>query len=220
MSVRKDLIEVCHKVYEKGFVSAYDGNLSLRISNKRILITPSARCKGELEESELLEIDLDGNLLEGVGKITTEAKIHILAYRKRPEINAVVHCHPIYATAFATTTGEGMSLPVFPEVILTLGKIPLCKYATPSTDELPESLLPYIKYSWAMLLENHGAVTFGRSIKEAYFKMEKLEHSAKTLFVARMLGGEKVLSAEQVARLYSIAEETYGIKINTENSYK
>ncbi|MGE5398967.1 MAG: class II aldolase/adducin family protein [Ignavibacteriales bacterium] len=211
MSIRQDLVEACHKVYEKGFVAAFDGNLSARISKDRILITPSAKCKGEVMETDLLEIDYEGNLLEGTGKVSTEAKIHLLAYRMRSEVNSVIHCHPVYSTAFATA-GEGLEEPVFPEVVLTLGKVPLCSYGTPSTNELTDSLKPYIHYSWAMLLANHGAVTLGRSIKDAYYKMEKLEHTAHTLFIARQLGGEKPLATESVNRLHEIAEKVYGIK--------
>ena len=216
MSLRSDLTKYCRKVYEKGFVSAYDGNLSIRIDSERILITPSGKCKGEIEEDDLLEIDYDGKLLKGNGKVSTEAKIHLLAYKKREDVNAVVHCHPTYATAFATA-GEGFIRPVFPEVILSLGKVPLCKYATPSTNELPDSMLPYIDYSWAMLFENHGAVTFGKCIKGAYFRMEKLEHSAHTLFAARQLGREKTIPLNKVRELYSLAESTYRIKIDERN---
>ncbi len=211
MSIRSEFIEICHKVYEKGFVSATDGNVSLRLDSGRILITPSAKNKGELEENDLLVIDYNGNLLEGKGKITTEAKIHLLAYDKRKEINAVVHGHPIYSTAFATA-GKDLTKPIFPEVILTIGKVPLCKYGTPSTDELTISMEPHIGYAWALLMQNHGAVTFGTSLKEAYYKMEKLEHTAKTLFIANMLGGVTYLSDGNVNKLFSIAEKTYGIK--------
>ncbi|HEX2963788.1 MAG: class II aldolase/adducin family protein [Bacteroidota bacterium] len=214
MTIRQELIEACHKVYEKGFVAAYDGNLSARLSEERILITPSAKCKGEVEEHDLLEIDLDGHLLEGHGKVSTEVKIHLLAYRERPDVNSVIHCHPVYSTAFASSRGEGFGKPVFPEVILSLGKVPLCKYGTPSTDELPDSIRPHIHSSWAFLLENHGAVTIGRSVKEAYFKMEKLEHAAQTLYIARTLGGEKPLSGESLKKLYDIAERVYGLKLN------
>lgn len=216
MSLRSDLTKFCHKVYEKGFVSAYDGNLSLRIDSEKILITPSGKCKGEIEENDLLEIDYNGKLLSGNGKVSTEVKIHLLAYKKRKDIEAVIHCHPTYATAFATA-GEGFISPVFPEVILSLGKVPLCKYATPSTDELPDSMLPYIDFSWAMLFENHGAITFGKCIKGAYYRMEKLEHAAHTLFAARQLGREKTIPMNKVRELYSLAENTYGIKIDERN---
>lgn len=216
MSLRSALIEICHKVYNKGFVSAYDGNLSTRINSEKILITPSGICKGDLTEDDLLVIDYKGNLLEGTHKVSTEVKIHLLSYLKRPGVNSVIHCHPIYATAFATA-GEGFNRAVFPEVVLALGKVPLCKYATPSTDGLPDSMLPFIDYSWALLLENHGAVTLGKNIKGAYFRMEKLEHAAYTLFVARMLGREKTIPLMKLKELYSIAESTYNIKIDDRN---
>ncbi|MHB8579394.1 MAG: class II aldolase/adducin family protein [Ignavibacteriaceae bacterium] len=211
MSPLKELVEICHRVYEKGFVAAYDGNLSVKITDNNFLITRSEICKGEVTEDDILEIDSKGKILKGKGKITTEAKIHLLAYSKRENINAVVHCHPVYATGFATF-GEGFTNYIFPEVILTLGKVPLCEYGTPSTEELSRSMEPYMKDSWALLLKNHGAVTFGKTLKEAYFKMEKLEQSAKILFVARMLGGEKEIPAEKVNELLGIAKTVYGIE--------
>lgn len=216
MLLKSELVKYCRKVYEKGFVSAYDGNLSVKIDDNKILVTPSGKCKGEVEEEDLIEVDLNGNKLSGSSKISTEIKIHLLAYQKRKDVWAVIHCHPIYATAFATA-GEGFTRPVFPEVILSLGKVPLCKYATPSTDELPNSMLPYIDYSWAMLFENHGAVTFGKNLKGAYFRMEKLEHAAHTLFAARLLGREKNIPLNKVRELYSLAKETYGIQIDERN---
>lgn len=218
MSLRKELTEICHKVYEKEFVVAYDGNLSVRMDDKRILITPSGKNKGDVEEKDLLEIDYHGNLLQGEGKVSTEAKIHLVAYQKRPDVSAVIHCHPVYSTAFATI-GEGLMRPIFPEVILSLGKVPLCKYGTPSTDDLPNSMLPYIEFAWALLLENHGAVTFGKNIKGAYFRMEKLEHAAKTIYIARTMGREKNLPVSKLKELYSLAEEVYGIKIDKRNRF-
>ncbi|MBA4407511.1 class II aldolase family protein [bacterium] len=218
MSLREELVEICHKVYAKGFVSAYDGNLSARIDDQKILITPSGKCKGEIQEFDLLEVDLNGNLLSGSGKVTTEVKIHLTAYQKRTDVRAVIHCHPVYATAFAAI-GEGLMRPVFPEVVLSLGKVPLCKYGTPSTDELPNSMLPYIDYAWALLLENHGAVTFGKCIKGAYFRMEKLEWAAHTISIARTIGREKSIPHNKLKELYSISEEVYGIKIDKRNRF-
>lgn len=218
MSLRQELTEICHKVYEKGFVAAYDGNLSVRIDEKRILITPSGKNKGDVEETDLLEIDYHGNLLQGEGKVSTEAKIHLTAYEKRPDVSAVIHCHPVYSTAFATI-GEGLMRPIFPEVVLSLGKVPLCKYGTPSTDDLPNSMLPYIDYVWALLLENHGAVTLGKNIKGAYFRMEKLEHAAKTIYLARTMGRERNIPISKLKELYSLAEEVYRIKIDKRNRF-
>ncbi len=218
MSEISKLVDICHKVYEKGFVSAFDGNISTITPQNTILITRSAVCKGDVTEDDIMEIDSAGNILHGKGKISTEYKIHLYAYSKRPEVNAVVHCHPVYATAFATT-GEGLTKNVFPEVILTLGKVPICKYATPSTDDLPLSLEPYIEYSWALLLQNHGAVTLGKSLRDAYFKMEKLEHAAKTIFISRMLGGETEISKEKILELLNLAKGTYGLTQDEKNIF-
>jgi L-fuculose-phosphate aldolase len=218
MSEISKLVDICHKVYEKGFVSAFDGNISTITPQNTILITRSAVCKGDVTEDDIMEIDSGGNILQGKGKISTEYKIHLYAYSKRPEVNAVVHCHPVYATALATT-GEGLTKNVFPEVILTLGKVPVCKYATPSTDDLPLSLEPYIEYSWALLLQNHGAVTLGKSLRDAYFKMEKLEHAAKTIFISRMLGGETEISKEKILELLNLAKGTYGLTQDERNIF-
>jgi L-fuculose-phosphate aldolase len=211
MSLREDLIKVCHKVYDRGFVSAYDGNISAATPDNTFLITRSGVNKGDVTESDILEIDIMGNVLKGEGKVSTEYKLHFFAYSRRKEVNAIVHCHPVFTTAFSTA-GEEIPHHIFPEVILTLGKVPLCSYATPSTEGLPKSLMPYIDFAWAFMLQNHGAVTLGKSLDDAYYKMEKLEHSAKTLFLAKMLGNVNPLSPEQVDELISIAEGTYGIK--------
>lgn len=218
MSLKSELIEACHKVYNKGFVSAYDGNLSVRTNRNTFFITPSGKCKGDLLEKDLLEIDSHGNVLKGKGKVSTEVKLHLLAYQKREDIKSVIHCHPAHATAMATA-GLDMTKPVFPEVILSLGPVPLCKYATPSTNDLAKSILPYIKYCRALLLENHGAVTFGQSISEAYYRMEKLEHAAHTLIITGLIGKVKILSKKNLEELTSLAEKVYEIKINKENFY-
>jgi len=216
MSLKESLIKTCHKVYDKGFVAAYDGNLSARIDSDRFMITRSGISKGDVEENDILTIDGEGNLLEGEGKVSTEVKLHLMIYKKRPEINSVVHCHPVYSTAFATVRDKFPDN-IFPEVILSFGKVPICRYSTPSTDELPKSIEPYLEYTFAFLLENHGAVTIGKTINGAYFRMEKLEHAAKTLYIAKNLGNIKILPNAKIEELYSIAEETYGIKIDDRN---
>ena len=218
MSLADELVQVCRKVYENKFVSAYDGNISVRNSANTFLITRSGVCKGEVTQDDILEMDADGKVLKGKGKVSTENKLHRYAYSKRPEVNAVVHCHPIYASAFAVF-GEGFTKHVLPEVILTLGKVPLCEYATPSTDELTNTLEPHINYSWAFLLRNHGAITLGKDLKDAYNKMEKLEHTAKIIFLARLLGGEKELHIEKVQELLKISKETYSIDQDLRNIF-
>ena len=218
MSGKKELVEICHRVYEKGFVSAYDGNISVATSQNTFLITRSAVRKGEVTEDDILEVDASGNIVSGRGKISTEYKIHLYAYSRRPEVNAVVHVHPIYATAFASL-GEGLTGNYFPEVILTLGKVPLCKYATPSTDDLPLSMEPYIDHAWGFLLQNHGAVTLGKTLKDAYNKMEKLEHTAQILFTARLLGGAKELPVEKIKELISLSKQNYGLDVDERNIF-
>ena len=211
MLLVEQLIDVCHRVYDKGFVSAFDGNLSVFTPENTILITRSGVCKGAVLLEDILEIDLNGNVISGSGKVSTELKLHQFAYAYRQNVFAVIHTHSAYATAFASSKNEIVN-DVFPEVILSLGKIPLCKYATPSTDDLPKSLQEYISEGWAYLLENHGAVTLGTDIYDAYYKMEKLEHTAKIISIARCLGGVNRLSQEKIDELKNISEKVYGIK--------
>lgn len=216
MSPKQQLIFYANKVYEKGFVAAFDGNLSLRLQDNTILITSSGKNKGEITEKDILQIDLEGKLLRGKGKISTEVKMHLYSYIKRKDVNAVVHCHPVFATSFAVA-GKTINSKILPEVFLTLGKIPFCKYATPSTDEVSESIKPFIEYCNAFILQNHGALTLGKNIKEAYYKMEKLEHVAEIFYRAETLGGAKALTQMNINKLLSISEKTYGIKLDKRN---
>lgn len=212
----KVFIDICHKLYNDGYVAALDGNVSVRLDDKSILITPSAKCKGNLIEQDLIIVDNDGNILEGNGKISTESKLHLFAYKHRKDINAVIHAHPVYATAFAAM-GEDFTKPIFPEVVLTLGKVHLCKYATPSTNEVTESIKPYIEYANALLLENHGAVTFGKNLEDAFNKMEKLEHTAKTISIIRSMGKENLIPLNKLSELYEIGENVYKLNIDKRN---
>lgn len=212
------IVSICHKIYNKGYVSAFDGNVSVITHKNTVLFTRSGVCKGDVTADDILEFDLKGLLIKGEGRITTEFKLHLFAYSRRPDVSAIVHCHPVYATAFSLV-GEGLTNHYFPEVILTLGKVPLCEYGTPSTNDLPLSLEPYIEHSWAYLLQNHGAITLGKDLDDAYYKMEKLEHTAETIFKARMLGTPKTLSRDDISELLKISEETYGIKVDPRNIY-
>lgn len=218
MHQKKDIVDICRRVYAKEFVSATDGNISARDGQGRILITRSGLCKGDAEEKDILVIDGNGNITEGSGKVSTEAKIHLYIYKERREVNAVIHGHPIYCTAFASS-GITLDRPVLPEVVLSIGRIPLCSYGTPSTDELPLSLKPYISYANVFLLENHGAVTTGSSLIEAFYRMDKLEHYARTVAAARSIGREKLLTDDKLRKLYDISEKVYGIRLNPKNKY-
>ncbi|CUT05495.1 class II aldolase/adducin family protein [Candidatus Chrysopegis kryptomonas] len=208
----QEIVEIAHIIYQKGFVSATDGNISARLPNGNILCTPTSVNKGEIKKSHIVEIDENGNLIYGIHKPSTEIKMHLFIYKNRDDVNAIVHAHPPFATSFAVA---GLSLEnyVLPEVIVNLGKIPLAKYATPSTDEVAQSIQPYVKNHDAFLLQNHGAVTLGVNLKDAFYKMEKLEHYAMVILLSRVLGGEKVLSNEDILKLAEISLKSYGKQI-------
>ena len=218
MDAKEELAIFSRKVYEKGFVAATDGNLSSRIDNNFFLITPSATCKGDVTINNVLTIDVNNNLVAGAGKVSTEAKLHTYIYAQRLDVNAIIHAHPIYSTAFAFTDKK-LDVSIAPEIVLTLGRIPHCKYATPSTDEVTKSINECIEYANVFILSNHGVVVTGKNIKEAYFRLEKLEHYAHTLYLAYQLGGVNKLDESQLQDLYNIAESTYNIKLHKKNRY-
>ncbi len=203
------LIDICHRLYAKGFVTATDGNVSVRLENGNFLTTRTSVNKGAVTAEDLVEADLTGKSLTSNLKPSTEFGMHLYIYSQRPDVNAVVHAHPTYATGFAAAR-QALDTCVFPEVIVGLGAIPLADYATPSTDEVASSLAPYVKNADAILLANHGVVTYGKDLYDAYFKMEKVEHAAHIMFVARLLGGEKALSSAQVEKLRAISQQSYG----------
>ncbi len=202
-------IAVCHRAEAKGFVAATDGNISARLPNGNILITPASINKGFVGGGDLVEISSDGERISSKGKPSSEKDMHLFIYKNRPDVNAVVHCHPVYATAFATARIPLVEC-LFPEVVVGLGVIPLAPYATPSSKEVGESIAPFVKTVDAILLSNHGAVTYGKDLWDAYFKMEKVEQIAQIQYAARMLGGEKILSADEVAKLRAISVPHYG----------
>ncbi len=204
-SLRLEIIKVCRKLESKGLIAASDGNVSCRLGQDCMLITPSGVSKGEMEPEDLARTCMQGNLLEGRIRPSSEIRMHLLVYRERPDVMAIVHAHPPLATAF-TLAGFPFNSKVLPEVWLMLGKVPVAAYATPSTDEVPRSISPYIADSRAILLRRHGALTFGASVTEACMRMEKLEHCAKILFYASMLEDRKAPDAlpdSEIAKLGS-----------------
>lgn len=202
------IIKVCHRLYERGMVAATDGNVSARLENGNILATRSGVNKGDVTERDLVEVTPEGEVV-GAGKPSTELKMHLYIYDQRPDVKAVVHAHPVVATAFAVARIPLDQL-VLPEVVVGLGTIPLAHYATPSTPEVSASLGPFVKSNDAVLLANHGVVTAGSEVWDAYFKMEKVEHAARIIFLARMLGGEHALTPEQIRALSAVSVQSYG----------
>jgi L-fuculose-phosphate aldolase len=202
-SSKKQIIKVCQRLDTLGFVPATDGNVSVRLSKDKILITPSMLAKGEIKESQLLLTDLEGRVLQGKGRPSSEIKMHLHAYRMRPDIKAIVHTHPPFATAFAAA-GKSLMAPLLPEVVLLVGPVPLAKYATPSTDEVPRSIAPLIKKHQVILLANHGVLALGKDLGEALQRTERTEHLAKITFLARSLGGERRLVKKEIIKLLDL----------------
>ncbi len=208
-ALRADIVEVGRRLYARGYTAANDGNISVRLDRERLLMTPKNVCKGFMTPDMMCITDLDGRKLAGDRDPSSEMLMHLEVYRQRPDVQAVVHAHPPIATGFAVA-GIPLDRAVLAEVVTTLGSIPIAEYATPSTRELPEAVRRYIKAHDGMLLANHGALTAGADLFSAYYKMETIEHFAKISLVARLLGGERLLSRQEVDRLQGL-RGMYGI---------
>ena len=207
--LRADIVEVGRRLYARGYTASNDGNISVRLDASRLLMTPKNVSKGFMTPAMMCITDLDGRKLHGDRDPSSEIKMHLEVYRQRPDVQAVVHAHPPIATGFAVA-GVPLDRAVLAEVVTTLGSVPIADYATPSTTELPEAVRKYVKAHDGMLLANHGALTLGSDLFNAYYKMETIEHFAKISLVARLLGGERLLSREEVSRLQGL-RGMYGI---------
>jgi L-fuculose-phosphate aldolase len=207
--LRADIVEVGRRLYARGYTASNDGNISVRLDAGRLLMTPSGVCKGFMSPDMMCITDLDGRKLAGDRVPSSEMQMHLEVYRRRQDVNAVVHAHPPIATGFAVA-GVPLDRAVLAEVVTTLGSVPIAEYATPSTKELPEAVRQYVQAHDGMLLANHGALTLGKDLFAAYFKMETIEHFANISLVARLLGGERLLSREEVFRLQDLRGR-YGI---------
>ena len=190
----------CRQLAARGLIAGQDGNLAVRLSPTRVLVTPSGLIKALVAPSDMVVVDLSGRKLGGRRKPTSELDLHLRILRRRPDVGAVVHAHPPTATGFAVA-GEGFDRLVLPELILLVGRVPLVPYGTPGTPELGDRVEPYIDRHEALLLANHGAVTVGRTLEAAWIRMESLEHAARILFTARALGRVTELANDAVARL-------------------
>jgi L-fuculose-phosphate aldolase len=207
---RADMAEVCRLAYGRGYICGTEGNFSIRLTENVVLTTPSGSCKGRIQPEQLVLTDLMGNCIDGKGRPSTELKMHLTAYKLRPDVKAIVHAHPTVAVGFSVA-GVALSQCVLPEVVCALGHIPIAPYATPSTDEIPESIAPYLLQHDAIVLDHHGALTLGNDIWDAYYKLETVEHFAQTMLVAHVLGGPKPLYSSQVKKLIDICS-VYGFR--------
>jgi L-fuculose-phosphate aldolase len=206
---RADLVRVCRLIYEKGWVAMNDGNVSMRLDANRILCTPTAISKGQIEADDLIICDSNGKKVDGRRDGTSEIAMHLTVYGMRPDVRAVVHAHPPVATGFATA-GRALDKALLPEVVIHLGAVPLAAYGLPGTAALSDGMVPYIPNYDAVLLENHGCTTWGGDVWQAFFRMEMVEHFARITFVAEMMGGAKPLPREEVERLFA-ARSRYNV---------
>lgn len=206
---RQAIVEVGRRLWTRGLVGGSEGNVSVRLGGA-VLATPSGACKGFLAPGDLVMTDLDGRPLSGQARPSTELRMHVRIYRLRDDVRAVVHAHPPTATGFAIA-GEAFDECVIPEVITALGRVPIVPYATPSTEELPDRLAPYVASHDALLLANHGVVAYAGRLARAIDLMESIEQAARSLLAARLLGRVQRLSREEVDRLLSL--DVYGTTV-------
>ncbi len=200
---RVAIVEFGRMLHANGYVAATDGNLSVRLDNGHILVTPTCISKGRMSASDMVIVDAEGRRVKGKRRVSTEIGMHLQIYRLRPDVHGIVHAHPPTATGFAAS-GLGLSRPLVCEVVVGLGSIPLAAYGTPGTPELTDALEPLIPHHEAILMANHGVVTFGSSLESAYMKMETVEHFAKIALVTHMLGTEQPLGEKEVEKLNQV----------------
>lgn len=201
--IKQEICEVGHRLYDHGFVAANDGNISVKVGPNEYYCTPTGVSKGSLTPDMIIKIDGEGNKLEGKLNPSSEIKMHLRVFRERPDVNAVVHAHPPVATAF-TVAGIPLDRYILPEAVLTIGDIPTCAYGTPSTMEIPDSLMPYIQEHDAFMLKNHGALTIGNTLTRAMFTMEEVEFNANIMKIAMELGKIEEIPADQMIKLMDL----------------
>jgi L-fuculose-phosphate aldolase len=199
------ILAIGKRMYDRGFVAANDGNVSIRLSEDRCISTPTGMSKGFMSRSDLVVTDMKGRKISGKREPTSEMKMHLRAYELRADISAVVHAHPPHATAYAVA-GIPLDECILPEVVLTIGSVPLAAYGTPSTEEVPESIEAVVTRCDAFLLRNHGVMTVGADALTAYHKMETVEHFARISFLAGQLGRVKHLTRDEVEKLMRLRE--------------
>jgi L-fuculose-phosphate aldolase len=206
---RRDLCTAGRWLHQRGFVPATDGNISLRLDARRILASPTGCCKGLLTPDDLVVTDLDGRKLNGRPNPSSELDMHLLIYRRRPDINAVCHAHPPAATGYAAA-GRPLDKALVTEVIIGLGPVPVAPFAIPGTRELSDSIEPLVQRYDAILMANHGVVTYGCDLLTAFFRMETTEHFARVTLVTELIGKQVLLSAANVEKLLA-ARQRYGM---------
>jgi len=209
---REEIVRYGRMLHQRGFVAAMDGNLSVRLQGDRILVTPTCVSKGDMRPADMVIVDLDGNRVSGRRHVTSEIGMHLLIYRTREDVQAICHAHPPTATGFAAA-GIALTEPLVCEVVMGLGCIPLARYGTPGTSELAQTLEPYVPNYDAILMSNHGVVTYGDTLEHAYMKMETVEHFAQIALVTHLLGRQQPLKEVEIEKLLLARTKYFGAKM-------
>ncbi len=208
LEIKKQICEIGKRIYNRNMVAANDGNISVKLNDHEFLCTPTGVSKGFMTPEYICKVDENGNVLQANKgfKPSSEIKMHMRVYQKRPDVGSVVHAHPVYATSFAIA-GIPLTQPIMPEAVIALGCVPIAEYGTPSTNEIPDNLEKYLPYFDAVLLESHGALTWSTDLLAAYHKMESVEFYAQLLYQSKMLGGPKEFDEKNIKRLYEIRQK-------------
>lgn len=211
MEIREQICDICHKMWQLGWVAANDGNVSVKLEDGTFLATPTGISKSFITPEKIVHIDADCNIIEAEGayRPSSEIKMHLRCYKEREDVGAVLHAHPPVATGYAVAH-KALDEYSMIETVIALGSIPVTPYGTPSTYEVPDAIAPYLAEHDAVLLMNHGALTVGADLLTAYYRMETLELFAKISLNAELLGGAKEISRENIDRLIGM-REGYGV---------
>ena len=206
--IKKQICEIGKRIYNRNMVAANDGNISVKLNDNEFLCTPTGVSKGFMTPEFICKVDAKGEVIQANKgfRPSSEIKMHMRVYEKRPDVGSVVHAHPTFATSFAIA-GIPLTQPIMPEAVIALGCVPIAEYGTPSTMEIPDNLEKYLPYFDAVLLENHGALTWSTDLNAAYMKMESLEFYAELLYKSKMLGGPKEFDKENIKKLYQIRQK-------------
>ncbi|MDD2213003.1 MAG: class II aldolase/adducin family protein [Oscillospiraceae bacterium] len=206
--LKQQICDIGKRIYNRNMVAANDGNISVKLNDHEFLCTPTGVSKGFMTPEYICKVDEKGNVLEANPgfRPSSEIKMHMRVYEKRPDVGSVVHAHPVYATSFAIA-GIPLKQPIMPEAVISLGEVPIAEYGTPSTMEIPDNIEKYLPYYDALLLESHGALTYSKDLLSAYMKMESVEFYAQLLYQSKMLGGPKEFDHETVLKLYEIRRQ-------------
>jgi L-fuculose-phosphate aldolase len=209
---REEIVRYGRMLHQRSFVAAMDGNLSVRLKGGRILVTPTCVSKGAMKAADMVIVDLHGKQVSGHRSVTSEIGMHLLVYRLRPDVEAIVHAHPPTATGFAAA-GIPLTEPLVCEVVMGLGCIPLARYGTPGTSELAQTLEPFVPNYDAILMSNHGVVSYGDTLEHAYMKMETVEHFAQIALVTHLLGRQQPLKQGEIEKLLLARTKYFGEKM-------